>query len=86
MPWGHSDKQGVSGIPEGRGTGIEGAIRVLGSEDAVVAFFVIQDDGAIGMGDKKESRGGRDPVDSGARRAGYTALFVETSITGGYGV
>jgi len=86
MPRGHSDKQGVSRIPEGRGAGIEGAIRALGSKDTVVAFFVVEEDGAVGMGDKKEKRGGRDPADSGAGRARYTALFVEASIARGYGV
>jgi len=86
MPRGHSDKQGVSGIPEGRGAEIEGAIRMLGSKDTVVTFFVVQEDSAVGMGDKEETRRGRDPADSGAGRARYTTLFVETSIAGGYGV
>lgn len=59
---------------------------MLGSEDAVVAFFVVQDYSAVGMGDKKEGRGSRDPANGGAGRTGYATLFVETGITGGYGI
>lgn len=60
--------------------GICGSIWNAGSEQAVFAFFVIDDNSSVCMGDEKEGWGGGDPTDGCADGGGDGALFVKAAV------